>query len=93
MFPSFAPWQTAGYSNIGYQLFAYALESLTKKKFVDLFNDRIIKPLALQRTYYENPPASVGIIPGSIKDSFWYAHLGDASPQVSPPRVHRGDDC
>ncbi|KAI8939053.1 hypothetical protein NX059_004891 [Plenodomus lindquistii] len=80
MFPSFAPWQTATYSNIGYQLLSYSLESLTKKKFVNILQDRIIKPLGLKRTYYENPPASVGVIPGTIKDTYWSANLGDAGP-------------
>lgn len=80
MFPSFPPFQTASYSNIGYQLFAYALESLTKRKFVDVLNDRVIKPLGLQHTYYEYAPASVGILPGTLNDTYWYAHLGDASP-------------
>ncbi|CBY01877.1 similar to beta-lactamase family protein [Plenodomus lingam JN3] len=80
MFPSYSPWQTATYSNIGYQLFSYALESLTKRKFVDILDDKIIKPLGLKRTYYENAPVSVGIIPGTLEDTYWNAHLGDASP-------------
>ncbi|KAF1850311.1 beta-lactamase/transpeptidase-like protein [Cucurbitaria berberidis CBS 394.84] len=80
MFPSYPPWQTASYSNVGYQIFAYALESFTKKRFVDILNNRIIKPLGLEHTYYENAPASVGIIPGTIKETYWSAHLGDASP-------------
>ncbi|KAF2845412.1 beta-lactamase family protein-like protein [Plenodomus tracheiphilus IPT5] len=80
MFPSYPPWQTTTYSNIGYQLLSYALESLTKKKFIDIFDERIIKPLGLQRTYYENAPASVGIIPGTLEDTYWSASLGDASP-------------
>ncbi|KAH9864528.1 hypothetical protein J1614_010463 [Plenodomus biglobosus] len=80
MFPSYSPWQTATYSNIGYQLLSYALESLTKRKFIDILEEKIIKPLGLQRTYYENAPASVGIIPGTIKDTYWYANLGDANP-------------
>jgi len=82
MFPSFPPWQTATYSNIGYQILAYALESLTKKKFADIIQDRIIGPLGLNRTYYDNAPASVGIIPGSVEDTYWGASLGDGNPSV-----------
>lgn len=85
MFPSFAPWQTATYSNIGYQIFTYALESLTKRKFVDILQDRIIGPLGLKRTYYENAPAAVGIIPGSVEDTYWGANLGDGNPSVPYP--------
>lgn len=80
MFPSFAPWQTSTYSNIGYQIFAYALESLTKKKFADTIQDRVIAPLGLNRTYYDSAPASVGIIPGSVEDTYWGASLGDSNP-------------
>ncbi|KAF2873506.1 beta-lactamase/transpeptidase-like protein [Massariosphaeria phaeospora] len=80
MYPSYAPWQTATYSNIGYQLFAYALENITGKKFTDILNDRVIKPLGLNRTYYDTPPDSVGVIPGTVKDTYWNVSLGDASP-------------
>lgn len=82
MFPSYSPWQTATYSNIGFQLFAYALEALTRRKFSDVLTDRVIKPLNLSRTYYENAPPSVGIIPGTLKDTYWSTSLGDASPWV-----------
>lgn len=80
MFPSYLPWQTASYSNIGYQLLAYALENMTGKKFVDVLYDRVITPLGLQHTYYENAPPSLGIIPTNTKDDYWWVNLGDANP-------------
>ncbi|KAF1930189.1 beta-lactamase/transpeptidase-like protein [Didymella exigua CBS 183.55] len=80
MFPSYLPWQTAGYSNIGYQLLSYALESMTGKKFVEILNTRVIKPLNLQHTFYENVPPSLGVIPTTTKDDFWWVNLGDANP-------------
>lgn len=80
MYPSYAPYQTATYSNVAYQLLAYALENMTGKKFVDILNDRVIKPLGLNRTYYETPPDKYGVIPGTIKDTYWNVSLGDASP-------------
>jgi CubicO group peptidase (beta-lactamase class C family) len=80
MYPSYAPWQTATYSNVAYQLLAYALENISGKKFADILNDRVIKPLNLTRTYYTTPPESVGIIPGTIKDTYWDVSLGDANP-------------
>jgi CubicO group peptidase (beta-lactamase class C family) len=80
MYPSYPAWQTATYSDVAYQLLAYALENITGKKFIDILTDRIIKPLGLNRTYYENPPESVGIIPGTVKDTYWNVSLGDASP-------------
>lgn len=83
MYPSFSPWQTAAYSNIGYQLLSYALESMTGKRFVDVLNDRVIKPLGLTHTYYENPLPSVGIIPTGVIEDYWWVNLGDASPYVN----------
>src|SRR4051794_25674302 len=88
MYPSYSPWQTATYSNIAYQLLAYALESISGKKFIDILNDQIIKPLRLNHTYYENAPPSVGILPSSIKDTYWNVSLGDASPYVQRQLVN-----
>jgi CubicO group peptidase (beta-lactamase class C family) len=80
MVPSYLPWQTAGYSNIGYQLLSYVLESMTGKKFVDILDKRIIEPLGLQHTYYENAPPSSGVIPTTTEDDYWWVNLGDANP-------------
>jgi CubicO group peptidase (beta-lactamase class C family) len=80
MVPSYPPWQTATYSNIGFQLFAYALENITGKAFVDILDDRVIKPLGLSNTYYQIAPASIGIVPTDVRDSYWYVNLGDADP-------------
>ncbi|KAF3039889.1 hypothetical protein E8E12_003956 [Didymella heteroderae] len=80
MVPSYLPWQTAAYSNIGYQLLSYALESMTGKKFVEILNTRVIEPLGLRHTYYENAPPSLGVIPTTTKDDYWWVNLGDANP-------------
>jgi len=80
MYPSYPAWQTATYSNVAYQLLAYALENISGKNFTDVLTDRVIKPLSLNRTYYENAPESQGVIPGTPKDEYWSVSLGDASP-------------
>lgn len=80
MYPSYDAWQTPTYSNVAYQLLAYALENISGKNFTDIMYDRVIKPLNLSRTYYTTPPNEVGIIPGSIKDTYWNVSLGDANP-------------
>ena len=80
MYPSFSPWQTASYSNIGYQLLAYALEAMTNRTFVDILYDRVIKPLDLKSTYYEYAPTSVGIIPTDSIEDYWWVNLGQAGP-------------
>jgi CubicO group peptidase (beta-lactamase class C family) len=80
MYPSFLPWQTASYSNIGYQLLSYALEAMTNRTFVDILYDRVIKPLDLKSTYYEWAPTSVGIIPTDPVEDYWWVNLGQAGP-------------
>ncbi|KAF2030564.1 beta-lactamase/transpeptidase-like protein [Setomelanomma holmii] len=79
-FLAYTPFQTATYSNNGYQILAYALESRSKKSFANILQDCIVKPLNLRRTFYEIAPAALGVIPGIFKDTFWFANLGDASP-------------
>jgi len=80
MYPSYSPWQTPTYSNVAYQLLAYALENISGKNFSTILNDRVIKPLNLSRTFYDTPPDKYGVIPGSPKDTYWGVSLGQASP-------------
>lgn len=82
IYPSFAPWKTPAYSNIGFQLLAYALENITGRNFTTSLNDKVLGPLNLKNTYYRNPPQSVGIIPRNFRETSWQAYLGDASPWV-----------
>ncbi|KAF1912819.1 beta-lactamase/transpeptidase-like protein [Ampelomyces quisqualis] len=77
MLPSYPPWQTASYSNVGFQLFTYALENITGKAFADILTDRVIRPLGLTNTYYQIAPESIGIVPTNTMDSYWYVGLGD----------------
>lgn len=78
--PQFAPFTTPAYSDTGFQILGYALESIKGSSFQSMMEDSVLKPLALNRTYYASPPDSVGIIPGNAKDSGWAYQLGDESP-------------
>ena len=42
--------------------------------------ESVLHPLGLNHTYYRNPPASVGIIPGNRSESGWNYQLGDENP-------------
>ncbi|KAI0598421.1 beta-lactamase/transpeptidase-like protein [Biscogniauxia sp. FL1348] len=77
--PSFAPGQTAGYSNIGYQLLAYALEGITQRDFLQMLEADVIAALGLANTHYRKPADELGVIPPSGRDS-WAHDLGEASP-------------
>ncbi|KAI0877524.1 beta-lactamase/transpeptidase-like protein [Hypoxylon argillaceum] len=78
--PSFVPSHTPGYSNLGYQLLAYALEAITGKKFADMLKSTVIDRLGLTHTYYDQvPPPGLGVIPPG-NEAGWNFSLGEASP-------------
>jgi len=79
-YPQYAPFTTPAYTNTGYQLMAYALESIKGKPFETLMRESVLNPLGLKHTYLANAPASEGIIPGSRQDAGWDFQLGDENP-------------
>jgi CubicO group peptidase (beta-lactamase class C family) len=80
--PSFAPFTTPAYANTAFQILGYTLESIKGTSFRSMMEDSVLKPLGLNHTYYASPPDSVGIIPGSAKESGWAYQLGDEDPYV-----------
>ncbi|KAM7202250.1 beta-lactamase/transpeptidase-like protein [Rhypophila sp. PSN 637] len=78
-YPAFAPWKTPAYSNIAYQILAYALEQITGKPFKEVLEQNVLKPLGLDHTYYDEAPESVGIIPRE-SGTGWHYYLGDENP-------------
>ncbi|KAI1806278.1 beta-lactamase/transpeptidase-like protein [Daldinia bambusicola] len=78
--PSFSPFVTPAYSDIGYTLLGYALQQMTGKEFGTIVQDRVIKPLGLNRTFYTTPADSVGIIPGNRYLTTWAFNMGNESP-------------
>ena len=92
--PSFAPYTTPTYSDISYQLLAYALENITGRRFQDMIEQDLFKKLGLQNTYYSAPNDSYGVVPGDRWRSSWAFSLGEESPYVSPaPVVRPGEAC
>ncbi|KAI1427746.1 beta-lactamase/transpeptidase-like protein [Xylaria sp. FL1777] len=78
--PSFAPSHTPAYSNLGYQLLAYALEAMTKKRFAQMLEADVLLKLGLNHTYYQQtPPARLGVIPPGNEQG-WNFSLGESSP-------------
>ncbi|KAI3324067.1 beta-lactamase/transpeptidase-like protein [Xylariaceae sp. AK1471] len=78
--PSFSPFVTPAYSDIGYTLLGYALEQMTGKPFQQSFEDKIVKPLNLNRTFYNTPDDSLGVIPGGRYLTTWAFNMGRESP-------------
>jgi CubicO group peptidase (beta-lactamase class C family) len=64
--PVFAPGSTPIFSNAGYIILAYALESITGRPFASLLNDSVLTPLKMSSTSLLEPASSVhGVIPSS----------------------------
>ncbi|TVY39709.1 Beta-lactamase-like protein [Lachnellula occidentalis] len=78
--PAFAPFSTAAYSNIAYQILSYALEAITGKSYEAMLDESIINKLNLKSTFYNAPYEAVGIIPGTVKSTNWYYSLGEENP-------------
>lgn len=80
MLPAFASGETPAYSNIAFQIFSYALEGITGKSFQSSVEDGVLKPLNLSSTFYTTPNDTLGVIPGSWKDTQWAVQLGEETP-------------
>jgi CubicO group peptidase (beta-lactamase class C family) len=72
--------ETPIYSNVAFQLLAYALENITGRNFSESLQNAVLTPLSLNRTSYEEPDASVGVIPGTTSGTEWSFQMGDESP-------------
>ncbi|KAI0148331.1 beta-lactamase/transpeptidase-like protein [Hypoxylon sp. NC0597] len=78
-YPSLAPFQTPAYSNVGFQLLGYALETITGKTFQTLLENTVIKPLGLNHTFLRAPADSLGIIPGDHDETGWAFDIGESA--------------
>lgn len=79
--PIFLPNTQAVYSNTGFQILGYALESITGKGFESLFNATFVDTLGLTDTSYSKPAnESRGVIPFNRTLADWDFDLGSASP-------------
>lgn len=79
-YPSYAPFTTPAYTNTGFQILSYALESIKGKSFESMIQESMLRPLGMNHTYYTYAPAEMGIIPGNRTDSGWDWQLGDENP-------------
>ncbi|CAI7609838.1 uncharacterized protein N7487_011491 [Penicillium crustosum] len=72
--------QTPIYSNAGYQILGYVLESIAKADYEDILIDRLIKPLNLTRSSLHVPDPSFAVIPHNETFSWFNYECGDESP-------------
>ncbi|KAI0191898.1 beta-lactamase/transpeptidase-like protein [Astrocystis sublimbata] len=78
--PAFSPFVTPAYSDIAYVLLGYALEKMTGKPFQQSFEEKLVKPLNLTRTFYTTPEDKLGVIPGNRYGTTWAFNMGNESP-------------
>jgi len=77
------------YSNVAWQILAYAIEGMTNRTLADNFNTTLLRPLNLTGTFLEPPPITAdlnAIIPGGEVESWWRLNTGDgaSSAYVKP---------
>lgn len=78
--PVVAPFHAPTYSNLAFQLLAYALENITSTPFDKLVNDTLSK-LPLNSTYLNLPPSpDNAVIPINDTTSWYSAELGPLGP-------------
>lgn len=69
------------YSNVAFQILAYALEEITGESYEDLLQHDIIDRLHLNHTTYSAPSPALGVIPESgVNGSSWNLDIGDETP-------------
>jgi CubicO group peptidase (beta-lactamase class C family) len=53
---------------------------MTGKPFQQSFEDKLVKPLNLNRTFYTTPDDALGVIPGNRYLTTWAFNMGRESP-------------
>ncbi|KAF5252026.1 hypothetical protein FANTH_2980 [Fusarium anthophilum] len=80
-FPVAATANTPVYSNVAYQILAYALEGMTRKPFNKSFQSSLLDPLSMRRTSLEAPKSKENaMIPENEELSWWNITTADGSP-------------
>lgn len=72
--------QTPIYSNAGYQILGYALESIANANYEEILWDRLIRPLNLTRSCLKIPDPSLAVIPHNETFSWFGYEIGEEAP-------------
>ncbi|KAK4215499.1 beta-lactamase/transpeptidase-like protein [Rhypophila decipiens] len=75
-YPVSAASSTPNYSNMAFQILAYAIETITQTPFPDLVRAQLIQPLNLTRTFLTNP----GNDTNAVIYNGWDLDFGDEAP-------------
>ncbi|KAI0129092.1 beta-lactamase/transpeptidase-like protein [Xylariales sp. AK1849] len=72
--PVYPPFTTSVYSNIGFALLGWAVESVTNIPLSDYLRDSVWEPTGMHHTYASKPDDSLGAIP--VDEQWWNATMG-----------------
>ncbi|KAK3290788.1 beta-lactamase/transpeptidase-like protein [Chaetomium fimeti] len=76
-YPLAKSYRTPNYSNMAFQLLAYAVENITGTAFPDLIVEQLVEPLGLDRFFVKYP----GDIEDAVKEYVgWNLDFGDLAP-------------
>ncbi|KAM7185087.1 Beta-lactamase/transpeptidase-like protein [Rhypophila sp. PSN 637] len=75
-YPVSATSSTPNYSNMAFQILAYAIETITQTPFPDLVRAQLVQPLNLTRTFLTNP----GNDTNAVIYNGWDLDFGDEAP-------------
>lgn len=91
VFPFSSSFTSPNYSNMAFQLLAYAVENITGTPFPELIKSQLIQPLNLRNTFVTTPSSNqtsnAFVLPG------WDYDLGDESPYVPSPPLSMLPSC
>ncbi|KAI1073069.1 hypothetical protein LB507_008984 [Fusarium sp. FIESC RH6] len=80
-FPITSSGNTPVYSNLAYQILAYALEGMTGKTFEKALQSSLLKPISMKHTTPQAPKGKINaVIPENELLSGWNVTWGDGSP-------------
>ena len=82
VFPFSTSFNTPNYSNMAFQLLAYAVENITGTPFPELVKTQLIEPLNLKRTYLSNPG---NLTTDAAITAGWDNDFGDEAPYAPLP--------
>ena len=75
--PSFPPFATPTYSDLGFTLLGFIAERVSGKSFEALMKEKVLDPLNLKHTFYRKPDNALGVIPGNANQTTWAGDLGE----------------
>ncbi|KAJ4305180.1 hypothetical protein N0V90_000711 [Kalmusia sp. IMI 367209] len=85
--PVTSPFHMPIYSNVAFQILAYAIEGMSNSSFANIFQSTLVEPLGLNGTYLTKPPTSLNgsgaIIPEDQALFPWNMDSGDGTSSAN----------